>query len=74
MLKGVMDIVSSYSLLLLGFSLIGLGELRILQEFQTASGYLVCYLSFSLCFIFGSLVDAYWRTFESSAGNISGGE
>jgi hypothetical protein len=74
MLKSTMDNVSSYSLFLLGFSLIGLGELRILQEFQATNGYHFYYLSSSLCFIFGSLVDEYWSTFESSAGNISGGE
>ena len=42
----------------------------ILQIFPATSGYLFYYLSFSLCFTLGFMVDRYWGIIESIVGKL----
>jgi hypothetical protein len=44
----------------------------ILHAFQSTSGYLFYYLSSSICFTLGFLVDEYWGMFKSIIGKVSG--
>jgi hypothetical protein len=43
----------------------------ILHLFEATSGYVFYYLSSSLCFTLGFLVDQYWDMFKSIIGKIS---
>ena len=55
------------------FQLVAMATLvfAVLHIFEATSGYLFYYLSFSICFSMGFMVDRYWGLIESLIGKIS---
>jgi hypothetical protein len=55
------------------FQLLAMAALifSVLHIFEATSGYLFYYLSASLCFTLGYMVDRYWGFIESAVGKVS---